>query len=147
MLTLLREVIKQGALYCRNYISVSAGQMSTPSIRTENDPNVDTGSTYSITVGSASESSTVGFRTCTTENNISALTGGHEWLAVISPQEQQYYNQHVVVLFCVILFTKFENTLNYTYNVTSVYVFHIPQNIKVQLNLIFLVTNLNIDII
>jgi len=45
------------------------------------------------------------------------------------------------------IFTKFENTLNYTYNVTSVYVFHIPQNIKVQLILIFLVANLNIDII
>ena len=127
--------------------AVSAGQMSTPSIRTENDPNVDTGSTYSITVGSASESSTVGFSTCTTENNISALTGGHElWLSYHHRSSIITINT-VVVLFCVILFTKFENTLNYTYNVTSVYVFHIPQNIKVQLILIFLVANLNIDII
>ena len=69
------------------------GQKATPSIRRENDPNVDTGSTYTITIGSATESSTVGFSTCTTENNISALTEDHELLVVISPQEQHDYNQ------------------------------------------------------
>jgi hypothetical protein len=70
------------------------GQKASPSIRTENDPNVDTGSTYSITIGSATESSTVGFSTCTTENNISASTGGHELLVVRSPQEQHDHNEH-----------------------------------------------------
>jgi len=72
---------------------VSAGQMATPSIRTENDLNFDIGSTYPITVSSASESSTVGASTYTTENNISALKGGHELLVARSPQEQHDYNQ------------------------------------------------------
>ena len=58
---------------------VSAGQMSTPSIRTENDLNVDIGSTYPITVRSASESST--------------STGRHALLVARSPQEQHDYNQ------------------------------------------------------
>ena len=73
--------------------AVSAGQKATPSIRRENAPNVNTGSTYPITVSSPSKSSTVGFSTCTTENNISASTGGHALLVVRSPQEQHYYNQ------------------------------------------------------
>ena len=72
---------------------VSAGQMSALSIRTENDLNVDIRSTYPITVSSASESSTVGSSTCTTENNISASKGGHELLVARSPQEQHDYNQ------------------------------------------------------
>ena len=72
---------------------VSAGQMSTPSIRTENDLNFDIGSTYPITVSSASESYIVGSSTCTTENNNSPSTGGHELLVVRSPQEQHDYNQ------------------------------------------------------
>ena len=72
---------------------VSAGQMSTPSIRTENDLNSNIGSTYPITVRSAPESSTVGSSTCTTENNISASTGGHALLVARSPQEQDDYNQ------------------------------------------------------
>ena len=45
---------------------VSAGRMATPSIRTDNDLNVDIGSIYPITVSSASESSTVGSSTYTT---------------------------------------------------------------------------------
>ena len=72
---------------------VSAGQMSTPSIRTENDLNVDIRSTYSITVSSASESSTVGSSTCTTENNILESTGGHELLVARSPHEQHGYKE------------------------------------------------------
>ena len=72
---------------------VSAGQIATPSIRTENDLNFDIGSTYPIAVGSASEFSTVGSSTCTTENNIPASTGGHELLVTRSPQEQHNYNQ------------------------------------------------------
>jgi hypothetical protein len=67
--------------------------MSTPSIRTDNDLNFDIESPCHITVSSASESSTVGFSTCTTENNISPSTGGHELLVVRSPQEQHDYNQ------------------------------------------------------
>ena len=67
--------------------------MATPSIRAYNDLNVDIGSTHPIAVGSASESSTVGFRTCTIENNISASTGGHDLLVARSPQEQYDYNQ------------------------------------------------------
>ena len=59
---------------------VSAGQMSTLSIRTENDLNVDIGSTYPITVSSPSESSTVGSSICTTENNDSPSTRGHTLL-------------------------------------------------------------------
>ena len=43
--------------------------METPSIQRENDSNLDTGSTYPITVSSASESSTVGFSTCTQEQH------------------------------------------------------------------------------
>ena len=72
---------------------VSAGQMSTPSIRTDNDLNVDIRSKYPITVRSTSKSSTVGSSTRTTENNISASTGGHELLVARSPQEQHDYNQ------------------------------------------------------
>ena len=70
---------------------VSAGQMTTPSIRTGND----VGSTYPITISSASASSTVGPSTCTcaTENNIFASTVGHELLVARSPQEQHDYNQ------------------------------------------------------
>jgi len=72
---------------------VSAGQMATPSIRTENYLNFDIGSTYPIKVSSASESSTVEASTYTTENNNSASTGGHELLVARSPQEQHDYNQ------------------------------------------------------
>ena len=72
---------------------VSAGQMSTPSIRTDNDLNVDIRSTYPITVSSASESSKVGFSTCTTEHNTSASTGSHELLVARLPQEQHDSNQ------------------------------------------------------
>ena len=72
---------------------VSAGQTTTPSIRTDNDLNVDIGSTHPITVSSASESSIVGSSTYTTENNISASTGGRELLVARSPQEQHDYNQ------------------------------------------------------
>jgi hypothetical protein len=82
---------------------VSAGQKATPSIRTENDLTFDIGSTYPITVSSASESSTVGFSTCTTENNDTPSTGRHALLVARSPQEQHDYNQQVVVLFCVML--------------------------------------------
>ena len=67
--------------------------MSTPSIRTDNDLNSNIGSTYPITVNSPSESSTVGYSICTTENNISASTGGHELLVARSPQEQHDYNR------------------------------------------------------
>ena len=67
--------------------------MSTPSIRTENDLNVDIRSTYPITVSSASESSTVGCSICTTENNDSPSTGRHALLVARSPQEQHDYNQ------------------------------------------------------
>ena len=72
---------------------VSDGQMATPSILTENYLNFDIGSTYPITVSSASESSTVGASTYTTENNNSPSTGGHELLVARSPQEQHDYNQ------------------------------------------------------
>ena len=72
---------------------VSAGQMATPSIRTDNDLNFDIGSTYPIRVRSASESATVRSSTITTENSISASTGGREFLVVRSPQEQHDYNQ------------------------------------------------------
>ena len=72
---------------------VSAGQMSTPSIRTENDLNVDIRSTYPITVSSPSESSRVGSSTCTTGNNNSPSTGRHVLLVARSPQEQHDYNQ------------------------------------------------------
>ena len=68
-------------------------QKATPSLRRENDPNFDIGSTYPITVSSASESSTEGGSKCTTENNNSASTGSHELLVVRSPQEQHDYNQ------------------------------------------------------
>jgi hypothetical protein len=67
--------------------------MSTPSILTDNDLNVDSGSTYPITVSSASKSYIVGSSTCTTENYNTPLTGGHELLVVRSPQEQHDYNQ------------------------------------------------------
>ena len=72
---------------------VSAGEVATPSLCTENDLNFDIGSTYPITVSSVSESSTIEASTCTTENNNSASTGGHELLVVISPHEQHDYNQ------------------------------------------------------
>ena len=72
---------------------VSAGQMSTPSIRTENDLNVDIRSTYPITIRSTSESSTVGSSTCTTKNNKYPSTGRHALLVARSPQEQHDYNQ------------------------------------------------------
>ena len=72
---------------------VSAGQMATQSIRAYNYLNVDIGSTHSIAVSSASESSTIGFSTCTIENNISASTGGHELLVARSPQEQHDYKE------------------------------------------------------
>jgi hypothetical protein len=49
--------------------------------------------TYPITVSSPSKSSTVGFSTCTTENNISASTGGHALLLARSPQEQHDYKE------------------------------------------------------
>jgi hypothetical protein len=64
-----------------------------PSIRTGNDLNFDIGSTHPIAVRSASESSTVGFSTCTTENNISASTESHELLVVRFPQEQHDYKE------------------------------------------------------
>ena len=66
---------KQGVLYCRNYTIGSAGQMAIPSIRIDNDLNVDIGSTYPITVRS------------TTENNILESTGGHELLVTRSPHD------------------------------------------------------------
>ena len=69
---------------------VSVGQMATPSIRTENDLSFDIGS---ITVSSASQSSTVEARTCTTENNNSASTRGHELLVARSTQEQHGYKE------------------------------------------------------
>ena len=72
---------------------VSAGQMATPSIRTENDLNFDIGSTYPITVSSASESSTLEASTCTIGNNNSTPTGGHALLVARSPHEQHDYNQ------------------------------------------------------
>ena len=82
-------------MYCIVGITpvVSVGQMATPSIRTENDLNVYIGSTYSITVSSASESSTVEASTCTTENNNSASTRGHELLVARSTQEQHGYKE------------------------------------------------------
>ena len=67
--------------------------MAAPSIRTENDLNFDIGSTYPISLSSASESSTVRSSTYTIENNNSASTGGHELLVARSPQDQQDYNQ------------------------------------------------------
>ena len=72
---------------------VSVGRKTTPSIRTENYLHFDIGSTYPVEVSSASEYCTVAFSTCTTENNISASTGGHELLVARSPQEQYDYNQ------------------------------------------------------
>ena len=68
--------------------AVPARQKATPSMRRENDPTLDTRSTFPITASSASESSTVGSSTYTTENNNSQLTRGHELLVVRSPQEQ-----------------------------------------------------------
>ena len=73
--------------------AVSAGRKTIPSIRRENDVHFDIGSTYPIEVSSASEYCTVAFSTYTTENNISASTGGHKLLVVRSPQEQHDYNQ------------------------------------------------------
>jgi hypothetical protein len=51
--------------------------MAIPLIRRENYPNLDTGSTYPITVSSAFKSFTVGGSIYTTGNNISTLTAGH----------------------------------------------------------------------
>ena len=62
-------------------------------MRMENDPTLDTRSTFPITVSSTSESFTIGSSTYTTENNNSPLTRGHELLVVRSPQEQHDYNQ------------------------------------------------------
>jgi hypothetical protein len=59
--------------------------MATPLIRRENYPNLDTGSTYPITVSSAFKSFTVGGSIYTTGNNISTLTAGHELLVARSP--------------------------------------------------------------
>ena len=67
--------------------------MATPSICTENDFNFDSGSTYPISLSSASESSTVPSSTHTTENNNSPSTGGHALLVARSPQDQHDYNQ------------------------------------------------------
>ena len=64
---------------------VSAGQMAIPSIRTEDDLNCDIGSTYPITVSTASKSSTEGSSTCTTDNNNSPSTGRHALLVARSP--------------------------------------------------------------
>ena len=82
---------------------VSGGQTTTPSIRTGNDLNFDIGSTHPITVSSASESSTVGFSTCTTENNISASTESHELLVARLPQGQHDYKEQGRSLIIVIL--------------------------------------------
>jgi hypothetical protein len=79
---------------------ISAGQKATPSIRRENDLNSNLRSTYPITVSSASKSSTVGSSICTTENNISASTGGH---ALLVARNNMITINKVVVLFCVIL--------------------------------------------
>ena len=73
--------------------AVPARQKATPSIRRENDPTLDTRSTFPITASSASKSSRVGSSTYTTENNNSPLTRGHELLVVRSPQEQHEYIQ------------------------------------------------------
>ena len=72
---------------------VLVGQMATPSIRAYNDLNADIGYTHPIAVSRVSESSTVGFSTCTTENNNSASTGGHELLVARSPHEQHGYKE------------------------------------------------------
>ena len=69
-------------------LTVSAEQMAIPSIRRENDTNLDTGSTYPITLNSAFESSTVEASTCTTESSNSPSIGGRELLVARSPQEQ-----------------------------------------------------------
>ena len=91
---------------------VSAGRMATPSIRTDNGLNVDIGSTYPIAVRSASESSTVGSSTYTTENNISASTGGHELLVARSPQEEHDYNQQgSIIIMCHTFSPNKKNTL------------------------------------
>jgi hypothetical protein len=82
---------------------VSGGQKATPSIRTENDLSFDIGSAHPITVSSASESSTVGFSTCTTEHNTSASTGNHELLVARLPQEQHDYKEQGRSLIIVIL--------------------------------------------
>ena len=67
--------------------------MATLSILTDNDLNVDIGSTYPITVSSPSQSSTVEASTRTTENNNYPSTGRHALLVARSPQEQHDYNQ------------------------------------------------------
>ena len=51
---------------------VSAGQKKNPSIRRENDTNLDTGYTYPTTVSSAPEPSTVEASINTTGNNFPA---------------------------------------------------------------------------
>ena len=72
---------------------VSAGQMATPSIRTENDLSCDIGSTYPITVSSPSESSILEASACTIGNNNSTSTVGHELLVARSQHEQHDSNQ------------------------------------------------------
>ena len=67
--------------------------MATLSILTDNDLNVDIGSTYPITVSSPSESSTVEASTRTTKNNNYPSTGRHALLVARSPHEQHDYNQ------------------------------------------------------
>ena len=96
-------------------------QKTTPSLRRENDRTLDTRSTFPITVSSASESSTVGSSTYTTENNNSPLTRGHELLVVRSPQEQHdYIQQGSCFILCQAFSPNLKNTLNLTYHVTSV---------------------------
>jgi hypothetical protein len=56
-----------------------------------------------MTVSIASESSTVGLITCTTENNNSPSTVGHELLGVRSPHEQHDYKEQGRSLIIVIL--------------------------------------------
>ena len=88
--------------------AVSARQKATPSMRRENEPTLDTRSTFPIKASSASESSTVRSSTYTTENNNSQLTRGHELLVVRSPQEQHDYNQQGI---CFILCHAFSPNL------------------------------------
>jgi hypothetical protein len=110
---------------------VSVGQMATPSIRTENDLNVDIGCTYPIAVSSPSESSTVGSSTCTTTHNNSPSTGRHALLVARSPQEQHDYNQQgSSIIRC---HTFLPNIKYIELNLSC----HIPQNIKLQLILNF----------
>ena len=93
--------------------AVSAGQMATPPILTENNLNVDIGSTYPTEVSSASESPTVESSTYTTENNNFASTVGHALLVARSPQEQNDYNQQgSSPILCHTFSPNLKNTLN-----------------------------------